>query len=107
MTQDLITLPASKRSATEWRALVKAYGKRSCTRPEFCRQHGIAMSTLDWWRKKLDRGMTPCSSSSNSPPVMTPLEFLEVTPSRLEAPAWDVELELGSGMVLRLRRSTC
>ena len=105
MANDLVLISRTKRSASEWRALVKAYGKRACTRAEFCRQQGVAESTLDWWRRKLETRSVKRASSSV---VGTPsLDFIDLTLSRVESPAWDVELDLGAGMVLRLRRSAC
>jgi hypothetical protein len=42
-----------KRTATERRRLVELYESRGSgvTRGEFCRIHGVATSTLDYWRR--------------------------------------------------------
>jgi len=105
MAQDLMVLPGAKRSTSEWRALVKAYHKRNCTQREFCSAHGVAVSTLDWWRRKLERASAKQDSPSVAQRPIAPLEFIDITPPRIESPAWEVELELGQGVVLRLRRS--
>lgn len=99
-----------KRSASEWGALVRAYVKRTGTAPEFCREHGVAVSTLDWWRPRLDMTSSSSGVRSKSRPVAAaqPVSFIEL-PTIVCAVAvyWDIELELGEGMVLRLRRGSC
>ena len=105
----LIEVGSRRRSAAEWDALVRAYAKRTGTAPEFCREHGVAVSTLDWWRRRLEK---TCSSGvrSKSRPVSAaqPMSFIELpaTSSAARTP-WDIELDLGEGMVLRLRRGSC
>ena len=106
----LIELGPRKRSAAEWGALVRAYAKRKGTAPEFCREHGVAVSTLDWWRRRLEKTSATSGVRSKVRPVAAaqPLSFIELpaTSSAARTP-WDIELELGEGMVLRLRRGSC
>ncbi|MEZ5595772.1 MAG: hypothetical protein R3E84_05165 [Pseudomonadales bacterium] len=103
MAHDLIAISPRKRSARDWHQLVKAYRERSCTREVFCRRHGVAVSTLDWWRRKLDRD----SASSPTPGTEAPAElnFIDLSASPADHHGWGVELDLGGGMVLRLRRA--
>lgn len=42
-----------RRSAAQWRALVGAHETSGASRREFCALHGVAVSTFDWWRKRL------------------------------------------------------
>lgn len=106
----LIELVPRKRSAAEWRALVHAYAKRKGTAPDFCREHGVAVSTLDWWRRRLEKtsATSGVRSKVRSVAAAHPLSFIELpaTSSAARTP-WDIELELGEGMVLRLRRGSC
>ena len=106
----LIEVGPRRRSAAEWRTLVRAYAKRTGTAPEFCREHGVAVSTLDWWRRRLEKtsGSTVVRSKVRSVAASQPLSFIELPATSSAARTrWDIELELGEGMVLRLRRGSC
>jgi hypothetical protein len=97
-----------RRSPAQWRALVGAFEQSGITRGAFCARQGVSVSTFDWWRKRLgtaSRGLPVTRVDSNAlfvelstPPVATDAAHA--------TPAWDLELELGAGMVLRLRRGT-
>jgi hypothetical protein len=39
------------RSKAEIRSLVERFAKSGMTRREYCAQHGVAMTTLDYWRR--------------------------------------------------------
>ena len=54
----------------------------------FCEQHGLAYSTFGYWRKQL-----------RQPSSLIELPMLPTGESR----DWRVELDLGKGMVLRLK----
>ena len=80
---------APRRDVEEWRTLLTDFDIHEGSQAEFCRLHGISQGSLFYWRRKLRQ-----------------TAFVEI-----EAPVstmgWDVELELGNGMVLRLRRPGC
>ena len=80
MAQDMMVLPGAKRSTAEWRALVKAYHKRTCTQREFCSAHGVAVSTLDWWRRRLEKtsGSRVVRSKSRPAVAAQPMSFIEL-----------------------------
>ena len=40
------------RSKEEIRKMVDAFAKSGLTRREYCAKHGIAVTTLDYWRRK-------------------------------------------------------
>jgi len=61
----------------------------------FCERHGVAYSTFGYWRKQLRRP-APAESTSAS------LIELPMQPANDEQD-WRVELDLGKGMVLRLK----
>ena len=106
----LIEVGQRKRSVAEWRTLVRAYAKRTGTAPEFCREHGVAVSTLDWWRRRLEKTSATSAVRSKGRPIATaqPLSFIELpATSNAARTPWDIELDLGEGMVLRLRRGSC
>lgn len=86
-----------RRGESEWRTLIGEFSSSGLTRQAFCAAKGLSVATFDLWRRKL----------SVRPPV-SPM-FVEIS-SPVRAPAvlaeWDVELDLGDGRVLRLRRSS-
>jgi len=79
------------RSREDWERLVSEYGASALSRKAFCAERSIAVTSLDYWRKK----MTPKEATAG---------FVELGAVDAGASAWDVELSLGGGMVLRLRR---
>jgi len=102
----LVGVAPTRRSASEWHALMGLYSSSAETRQQFCARHGVALSTFAWWRRRLrQQGPTPLAARSSTP---TQALFVELEPpSRALSPAWDMELELGDGVFLRLRRAAC
>ena len=45
---------ATKRTQEEIQSLLEGYRQRAGTRVEYCRQHGIATSALDYYRRRYD-----------------------------------------------------
>ena len=98
-----------RRTAAQWRKLIERFDRSGQTRGKFCAANGLALSTFDLWRRKLGEAQAP---ADEAPPESL---FVELTnapepagPSRIATGtgAWEVELELGAGVVLRLRRAT-
>lgn len=97
-----------RRSAGEWRALVRAFSHSGETRAQFCERHGVALSTFAWWRSHLRHESTAVPETTPSPASALFVELAqEDKPVAAQSANWDVELELGSGMFLRLRRRPC
>ena len=88
-----------RRTASEWEKLIARFEQAGQTRKSFCLSQGISVSTFDLRRRKL-RG--------NTAPQSGPYEsmFVEVSEvEQVQSSSWDVELELGGGVVLRVRSS--
>ena len=85
-----------RRTRGEWRAIMSRFERSGQGRREFCEAEGLVLGTFSWWRTELGR----------SGPGGSAL-FEELADGRPAAPAWDAELELGGGMVLRVRRPPC
>ena len=88
------------RSPAQWRALFTQFEQSEQTRDQFCSEQGISLSSFDRWRTKLRKASSTQAVISEEP------MFVELTP---EAPSpvtsvWDIELQLGAGVFLRLRR---
>lgn len=97
-----------RRSASEWRALLQAFSHSGETRAQFCERHGLALSTFDWWRSRLRRESTTVSDTTPSTANALFVELAqEEKPMAVVSPCWDVELELGNGVFLRLRQGSC
>jgi hypothetical protein len=93
-----------RHSVTQWQTWLHEFSISGLSQSEFCRRKGLTLSAFYNWRKKLGQ-------ISATGPTLAP--FVEIKPSDapINAPgsdhpgAWDLELELGHGRVLRLRMS--
>ncbi len=81
------------RTRSQWQTLVDEYAISELTVGQFCQHQGLTPSAFYLWRKRL---------SNDEPSARV---FASIEPPLAIAESWDVELELGSGMVLRLRRA--
>ena len=107
MTRTRGTKHRARRTAAQWQELIERFERTGQTRGRFCAAHGLALSTFDLWRRKLRA--TPAAVNEERPEAL----FVELTnPTQTQTPptsagtgAWEVELDLGAGMVLRVRRA--
>lgn len=83
------------RGEAEWRALMADFERWDGSAVSFCEARGVPRKTFQGWRRRL--GLTA------GKPRGKPGGFVEVAAAA--GPGWDVELSLGDGVVLRLRRS--
>ena len=99
----------ARRTVAQWQELIERFERSGQTRGNFCAANALALSTFDLWRRKLGETQAPVDEA--------PCESLFVELTNATEPAgssrsaagtgaWEVELELGAGMVLRLRRAT-
>ncbi len=93
------TTKRSYRSEEQWRQLINAFEASNLSVDEYCAQNNLKYTTFCKWRQRLK----PVQGSHQTPP-----SFIELTDVAKAPPvnqsAWDIELELGSGTFLRLRR---
>lgn len=83
---------AKRYTHKEWQQFIHTWEQSGQGQRAFCREHGLGYSTFCKWRRRL----------SGTRPSAEP-KLIELTPPVARVADWDVELELGSGMVLRLR----
>lgn len=91
-----------RRTAVQWRELMKVYEDSGLSQQAFCQQQGIALSTFYSWRNKLSEQseLGNHRSTEQNP-------FIALTPPKAqtqnESQDWDVELAFANGMTIRLR----
>jgi len=90
------------RKHEEWRQLINKFEAGDLSTTEFCAKHGIASSGLYNWRKKFQQEHAAAQESA----------FIELPQIAMDEPLphnssdrWDVELELGNDVILRLRKA--
>ena len=90
------------RTPDQWQLLFDRFEHSGQTREQFCHEQGISLSSFSRWRTKL-RKQTLVQPTSNDVPLFTELTSA-VQPKGVPVSGWDIELQLGAGVVLRLRR---
>ncbi len=96
-----------RRTAAQWRKLIERFEGSGQTRGTFCAANGLALSTFDLWRRKLGETQAPADEEHPESLFVELTNATEAAGSRTLAgtAAWEVELALGAGVVLRLRRA--
>lgn len=79
------------RSAVEWSSLIAQYRQSGLGMKAFCEQEGLTLRTFENWYRRVRRSETGKG------------QFVEVTPPRVLASPWAVEIEFPSGVRLRVR----
>lgn len=100
-TAETTTRRRIRRSAEQWRDLFERFEQSGQRREQFCIEQGLALGSFDRWRQKLRREPKHQAMAAGDG------LFVELTSDSAPTspvPAWDVELQLGAGVVLRLRR---
>ena len=103
---DLSSQPTPKqknrvmRTETQWKALLDEFNTSGLTRSAFCKQHRIATSSLYRWQKALTGPSTAAEFIDITEPVVKSAPTLPVPGNDS---LWQVELELGAGVILRVR----
>jgi len=92
----------SRRTPEQWRRLIEQQRAGHRSAKAFCQEQGIAYATFLYHKRKL-------AKSSPEPGALPPAPvgeggFIEVRGPEAGGRPWDVELALGDGIVLRIRR---
>ncbi len=94
----------ARRSRAQWQGLIERAAHSPQSISAFCRAEDVSTASFYSWRKRLGAA-TPGGAVAERPAEDgTFLELGTLGPEVGEAAPWDIELELGAGMVLRLRR---
>ena len=95
---------SKRRNKAEWRRLIDEQAASGLSRKVFCENAGIALSTFAYWKRKLrSEDALRCDEPVGGVSLD---DWIELTPPTTDpASAWHIELDLGNGVCLRLRRS--
>jgi hypothetical protein len=80
-----------QRSAVEWTGIIAQYRQSGMGMKEFCTQEGLTLRTFEEWYRRVRRSETKKG------------QFVEVKPVVVPASPWAVEVELPTGVRLRVR----
>jgi len=95
--------PRIVRSKATWQQIMDQYDSSSQTQAEFCREHDIAPMSFYKWRQRLSKE-TQSDHFIDISQSMVSVKPIDQKASSMEEPSpWQVELELGQGMTLRIR----
>lgn len=90
---------SGRRSRREWQSLIERAERSALGVTAFCAAQGVSTASFYLWRKRL------------AAQVEAPAEFLDLGELQAQAQpraergdGWELELALGEGLVLRLRR---
>ena len=93
--------PHARRTPQQWQQLVNEFDPCHQSLHAYCKKKSIGSSSFYKWKAKLNK---PDSAEKEEPPAFIPIKM----PSQAimhPASGWDVELELGHGLVLRISQS--
>jgi len=89
-----------------WLKHIKGWEQSGLSHRVYCRQHQLALSTFYQWKKRLS-GNSFSSSEPSTLPEFIDLSVPSIPLSNQDNLSWDIELSLGSGVVLRLSQRSC
>ena len=90
----------ARRSLMQWREVMARYERGAESQTAFCVREGVALSTFQYWRARLNKQAAPAASAATTPHQALP--FVELL-TGANGGAFDIELDLGRGVVLRMR----
>jgi len=104
-----------RRDAAEWQTIIERQQTSGQSQAAFCRAEGLALSTFTRWQRILERGARRSSAEAprgaGAEPADTPMFAALTAPAEtkrrgLESETgWEVEMELGRSVRLRIRRT--
>jgi len=89
----------ARRSRAQWQWLIAEQAGSGLSQRAFCERRGLAYATFCGWRRRLREELAARARESDGP------AFVELdVAGAASGSGWEVELALGEGVVLRLRR---
>jgi len=98
-----------RRTSAEWQAIIERQAASGLNQEAFCACEGIALSTFARWKSRLSASVVARRQGQSTPSPLfaeltLPAEARSRGPVTPAEPGWDIELELGAGVCLRIRR---
>jgi len=83
-----------RRSPNDWQQLIDEQARSDLSQSAFCATHALSLTSFRHWKQRLAAAPSPSPN------------WLDLGPlhERPAAVGWDIALELGDGLCLRLRR---
>ena len=104
------THPRIRRTADQWRAILKQFQQSGLSAPKFCEQYDIGYGSFCKWRQRFNlESDTRMQSSEPSSPTFIDLGVLESRSDSSQAassPSWHIVLKLGNGVELCLSQTS-
>jgi transposase-like protein len=95
--------PRIMRSKATWQHIINQYNSSSLTQADFCREHDIAPMSFYKWRQRLSKENQNDHFIDISQSMVSVKPIEQKASGTTEPSPWQVELELGQGMTLRIR----
>ncbi|MBO9471629.1 IS66 family insertion sequence element accessory protein TnpB [Endozoicomonas sp. G2_2] len=89
--------PRQKHTPEQWQQLIDAQAASGQSQVAFCAERGLSKSSFQHWKRRLRTSQAPVSTPSA---LFAPLAD---EPGNTDS-GWTIELDLGDGVCLRLRR---
>lgn len=86
-----------RKTRTQWQEIISAFNQSHLPARAFCAEHDIAYGTFAKWRHRFAKPTRKKAEPSRL------IELIQPESPQPESGNWHVELELGNGMILRLR----
>ena len=98
-----------RRSAADWSAIIERQATSGLGQRDFCQSEGLAVSTFAYWKRKVRGAPIGKGRLQQDGPLFTPIPSLpdfvdERTTSASDGSAWCVDLDLGDGLRLTIRK---
>ena len=94
-----------RRSRAQWQTLIEQAEQSALSISDFCHAEDLSVSSFYQWRKRLAAEPGPDEASAS---VATAQAFIDLGSlgegTHADASPWDLELQLGTNVMLRLRR---
>ena len=95
---------SKRRNKTEWERLIDEQTTSGLSQKAFCGQRGIPLATFGYWKRKLQAEILSTPAGSGSETVSL-TDWIELpTHGSVSGGSWQIELDLGNGLCLRLRQ---
>ena len=91
-----------KHSPEQWQHLIEQQAASGQSQAAFCRDHGLSKSSFQHWKRRLQSHVGAAPAGAATPALFAPLTDTPV-PTEPDS-GWTIELDLGDGVCLRLRR---